>query len=382
MAALLMAGHPSTAAQQPGAARPVYTDSATNQIGRSAPFRNPHTAIWLGRSGMPPASYLANESRRGMSELKHRRAGQFVVVFVFAVMTVTTLAAQNAKGVLWRDPGNIATRDLFWGKGADARAPKSPFTFLKLDTTGVQPKMQVRDAAGREWVAKFGEEVHAEVAANRIVWALGYVAEEHYFVPKGTVKGMKDAEKLAKFVAPDGTFTRASFQLRDPSEKRAERRWSFEDNPFKDTRELSGLKILMTMLCNWDTHGERNTRIVTIGGVDHYLVSDLGATFGKMGTLPNMRSKWNLEHFKTEQFIEGIDGKDINLDYEGWARIDKVPLEHGRWFAGVVSQLTDEQLRAAFRAAGASDAEIAGFSARMREKIMELQKVTGASSAQ
>jgi hypothetical protein len=241
--------------------------------------------------------------------------------------------------------------------------------------------MQVRDAAGRDWVVKFGGEVHAEIAANRIVWALGYVAEEIYFLSEGKVNGMKDAARLAKIVAPDGKFWNASLQLRDPAEKRAERRWSFEKNPFKDTREMSGLQILMTLLCNWDTHGERNNRIMVVGGVDHYLVSDLGATFGKMGTRISPHSKWNLADFQTEEFIEGIDGTDLNLDYEGWARIDKVPLEHARWFSGLLSQLTDDQLKAAFRAAGAGDAEIAGFSARVREKIVELQKVTGTSTA-
>lgn len=316
-----------------------------------------------------------------MFELMHTHARRLALALVASVAVVTAIAAQGSAPVLWKDPGNIASLDLFWGRGSEARAPKSPFTFLKVDTTGVQPKMQVRDAAGREWVVKFGGEVHAEIAANRIVWALGYVAEEIYFLSEGNVTGMKDAAALAKIVAPDGKFWNASLQLRDPAEKRAERRWSFEKNPFKDTREMSGLQILMAMLCNWDTHGERNTRIVTVDGVDHYLVSDLGGTFGKMGTLPNMRSKWNLADFQKEQFVEGVDGSDLNLDYEGWARIDKVPLEHARWFAGLASQLTDEQLKAAFRAAGAKDEEINGFSARLREKIAELQKVTGTSTA-
>ena len=316
-----------------------------------------------------------------MSELKHTHVRRLAIAFIASIGTIAAGAAQGSAPVLWQDPGKIASRDLFWGKGSEARAPKSPFTFLKVDKTGVQPKMQVRDADGRQWVVKFGGEVHAEIASNRIVWALGYVAEEIYFLREGKVNDMKDAAALAKMVAPDGTFWNASLQLRDPAEERGPRRWSFEKNPFKDTREMSGLQILMAMLCNWDTHGERNTRVVTIDGTDHYLVSDLGGTFGKMGTLPKTQSKWNLDDFRKEQFIEGVDGKDINLDYEGWARIDKVPLEHARWFAGLVSQLTDEQLKAAFRAAGAGETEINGFSARLREKIAELQKVTGTPTA-
>ena len=45
-----------------------------------------------------------------------------------------------------------------------------------------------------------------------------------------------------------------------------------------------------------------------------------------------------------------------------------------------MSQLTDDQLRAAFHASGASDAETAGFSARLREKITELQKTVGTTN--
>ena len=173
---------------------------------------------------MPRASVPFEESRRGMSELKHTHARRLAIASMVSIVAITA-AAQGSAPVLWKDPGNIAALDLFWGKGSEARAPKSPFTFLKVDKTGVQPKMQVRDAAGREWVVKFGGEVHAEIAANRIVWALGYVAEEIYFLPEGIVTGMKDAAPLAKIVAADGKFWNASLQLRDPAETRPDRRW-------------------------------------------------------------------------------------------------------------------------------------------------------------
>ena len=302
--------------------------------------------------------------------------------FLVAALVVAGSAAQaqqaGPKAVLWKDPGNIAALDLFWGHGAADRAPKGPFAFLKVDTAGgVQPKIDVRDATGREWDVKFGEEVHAEIAANRLVWALGYVAEEIYFVPSGTITGMADPDKLKEFINPDGSFARASFRLRGDTSKRAEERWTFEKNPFVKTPELSGLAVLMTMLCNWDIQGTRNNRILVVNGEDHYIVSDLGATFGKMGAFPVPKSKWNLEDFKKEEFIEKVEGNEVDLDYEGYGGINKVPVEHARWFLRLASQLTDEQLRTAIKASGASDAEIAGFSARLREKIVELQKAVG-----
>jgi hypothetical protein len=58
-----------------------------------------------------------------------------------------------------------------------------------------------------------------------------------------------------------------------------------------------------------------------------------------------------------------------------------VPIDHARWFAGLVSQLTDAQLRQAFEAAGATPAEIEGFSDRLREKIVELQRAVSSTTS-
>lgn len=276
--------------------------------------------------------------------------------------------------VLWIDPGPIAARDLAWGNGAAERAPKPPFTFVEEDTDGTQPKVIVRDAAGREWTAKFGDEVHSGIAANRLVWALGYVTDEMYFVDRGTISGVTGLKQAANALGPGGAFTNASFRLRDARAERAAERWTFAQNPFAGSKELSGLAILMTMLGNWDIQGTRNNRILTIGGEDHYFVSDLGATFGRMGAFPAPRSKWNLEDFQKEEFIEKVENGVVDLDYEGYGGINTVPLEHARWFATLASQLTDAQLRAAFEAAGAGDAEVAGFSARIRARIAELQQ--------
>ncbi|MDQ3170833.1 MAG: hypothetical protein M3Q55_11900 [Acidobacteriota bacterium] len=88
------------------------------------------------------------------------------------------------------------------------------------------------------------------------------------------------------------------------------------------------------------------------------------------------RSKWNLEDFQKEEFIESTDANWIDLDYEGYGSINKVPMAHARWFNALASQLTDEQLKAAFRAAGATPTDTDGFAARLRAKLEELRKAT------
>ena len=67
----------------------------------------------------------------------------------------------------------------------------------------------------------------------------------------------------------------------------------------------------------------------------------------------------------------------LSLAYRGGEKIGRVPLEHARWFAGLVSQLTEAQLRQAFAAAGATPQETDGFTAKLVEKIAALRAATG-----
>ena len=285
-----------------------------------------------------------------------------------------------AAPVLWRNPGAIAGRDLFWGAGSAAGAPRGPFSFLEEDLSGHNPKVSVRDALGRQWDVKFGEEIHSEVAANRIVWALGYFVEPQYYVASGTINGAQKLGRAADHIGAGGRFRGARFRFRDPEAPRTEEEWTLARNPFLGTREMSGLHVLMTMLNNWDIEGPRNNRVLRARGPRgraerRFLVSDLGATFGRMGGgLITNRSKWNLAHFREEKFIEAVERGSIRLAYDGYdPDIDRVPIEHARWFARLAGQLRPAQLRRAFEAAGATPAEIEGFTAKMVEKIGTLR---------
>src|SRR5688572_27520829 len=83
--------------------------------------------------------------------------------------------------VLWRDPGDIASRDLRYGPGSPELAPQPPFTFVEEVKTGESPKFKVRDARGVKWNVKLGPEAQSETASTRLVWAVGYFAEEAYY---------------------------------------------------------------------------------------------------------------------------------------------------------------------------------------------------------
>jgi hypothetical protein len=279
--------------------------------------------------------------------------------------------------VLWVDRGDIASLDLYWGSGGEGKAPRPPFTFVKEVTSGTNPKIDVVDGNGVKWRVKFAEEVHAEVAASRIVWATGYLVEENYFVAAGKVEGAKGLGRAKKFVGADGAFTNARFEKRPDNVVSRETNWSWDSNPFVGTKELSGLIILNALLNNWDAKVSNNG-ILSVSDADGtkewYLITDWGGTFGKMGGFFS-REKWNLDEFRKQALIAEVSGGVVKLNYSGKMSnlLKTVPVEHARWFVGIIGRLTDEQLRAAFKAAGASEAEITGFATRLREKISELE---------
>ena len=290
----------------------------------------------------------------------------------------------STEKVLWRDPGPIAAKDLYWGRGSADRAPKPPFTFVRENLSGTKPKVDVTDAAGTTWSVKFElpkpgvNEVHAEVAATRIAWALGYFADENYFVPSGRIDGVQNLTRAAAMVGADGSFSEARFERKEKGlESRGE--WHVEDNPFKGTRELAGLHALLMLLSSWDSM-PYNTAIVRValpggGDEDRYVLTDLGATFGRMrggaGKEPN---RWVLDEYRNARLLAGVtmDKLSFRTPLLGKDPLT-IPLAHARWFAAMATQLSDEQIRKAFEAAGASAAEVEGFSAAVRSRILEIK---------
>lgn len=312
-----------------------------------------------------------------------------VALLMFLPQVVPSILAgqenkERVTRILWRDPGVISERDLSWNTDPANQPPRPPFTYVEEDTSGTTPKVLVEDANGTTWSVKLSgtpkdaAEVHAEIAAVRLTWALGYLVEKSYYVPEGRIEAVGKLTRASRAIGPDGGFSVARFEERPEHAVRTGDGWSFDRNPFIGTKELSGLMILMTMLNNWDLRGSANTTVLKVKGDRPelwYVVSDHGASFGRMdgATLFRQRTKWNLDDFRQQKFIDGVRGRLLDLHFVGDGAIDVVPLDHARWFAGLVTQLTADRLRQAFEAAGATPAEIDGFSARLLEKIRELE---------
>jgi hypothetical protein len=285
--------------------------------------------------------------------------------------------------VLWQDPGEIEHRDLFYGPGGRAGSPDlaGKFTYVRDQPTGFQKKIIVKDDQGRTWTVKFGPEARPETVASRIVWAVGYHANQDYFVKEARIEGYSEP-----------VIYNVRFQRRDDGYKTIGN-WSWESNPFVGTRELDGLKTLMALISNWDLK-ELNNKVERPGDDGEpliYYVSDLGATFGRTksgyggipftGDVPadrgpgKRKAKGDPEAYASEKFITEKRNGQIKF-YLGRTRgrrlLKNVSVENAHWIGSLLARLSVEQLSDAFRAGGFSDGEVKSYVNTIRQRIQEL----------
>jgi type II secretory pathway pseudopilin PulG len=288
--------------------------------------------------------------------------------------------------VLWKDPGDISARDLFLGPGGEAMKPDlSSVTFIEQQTGGWSPKYRVRDGSGKIWVAKFGSEAQPETVSMRLVWAMGYVTEINYLFPCVHIKGAPTPQKKTGRCEGDG-FANVRFEARPEGVKRLTE-WEWSNNPFVGTRELKGLIILMGLLNNWDLKTPNNKIIQvkdeTTGQTElQYIISDLGATFGKTGGFISHNRNEPDDYAKT-RFVKEVSGNTVKFAYSGksGSLFNNITVEDAKWIGEMLSRLTDKQLNDAFRAANYDQADIALLTGAVRKKINELVNIQGGSAA-
>jgi hypothetical protein len=310
--------------------------------------------------------------------------------------------------VLWRDPGDISTLNLRHGPGSEEMAPQAPFTFVSESKVGASPKFKVKDARGVTWSVKMGPEAKAETVATRLVWAMGYFADEAYHYDQIEVQNLPRLTRGQEFQS--GKIVRdVRMEPRRVGESRGAI-WDWLQNPFLGQREFNGLKVLMVLVANYDTRLDNN-QIYTVKNPEtgafeaRYVVTDIGATFGKVGGMGGGRSKNVLEDFRSSKFIESVEGGMVNFDYHtkpkgaggafaslfggGYAKrqankekaMRSIPVEDVRWIGARLARLSDEQLRDAFRAAHYDNSTMEGFVKTLRERINKLNNVAPAPQA-
>ena len=304
--------------------------------------------------------------------------------FVVAVLLVLSFATatysqekkkqlpQGAPAVLWREPRDISSRDLLLGPGGERMKPDlSRLTFVREEKGGYSKKYRIKDGRGRTWVAKIGKEAQSETAAVRLVWAVGYVSEINYLVPRLTVEGK-------------GTFENVRLEARPENVDRFDE-WMWTSNPFAGKRELQGLKVLMALMENWDLKDENNRILVVENGNRpelHYIVSDLGTTFGKTGGqkspmafLRSIKGSRNEpDDYVNDEFVDGVEGNLVKLNYSGknQSLMRDISTADARWIGGWLARLSDRQIQDAFRAANYTPDQVRLLSGAVRKRINQL----------
>jgi hypothetical protein len=320
---------------------------------------------------------------------------------VFAQKTDKKSITRGTTPVLWQHPGDIRSRHLFYGPGSARLAPAPPFKFIEEDKSGESPKFKVSDRRGVKWSVKLGPEAQAETVATRLVWAVGYFAEEAYYFDRVRVENLPRLSRGQQHVKRPGVVYGARFEPRREGVRKAGT-WDWNKNPFAGTKELSGLKVIMILLNNYDARKENNQILVRVDTkgkrpVARYIVSDLGASLGRAGGLGGKRSKNDLEDFLSTRFVLGVEDGAVEFDYDtrptglgvisilyppyymGEVKKEKsmrgIPVEHARWVGSLLSRLSDNQLREAFRAAGYDTRTMKGYVLAIRQRVSQLARL-------
>ena len=273
---------------------------------------------------------------------------------------------------LWTRPDDLPSRDLFYGPWGSQHAPDGAdtFTLLQRKHSGVNPGMTVRDSRGRKWSVKQASpdtpapEGPIEVVVSRVLSAVGYHQPPVYYLPAFSLRDNWGVQTVA-----GGRFRLHEETLKDKGE------WSWQRNPFVETRPFEGLLSILMLLNASDLKNDNNSLYVAKsaeGTEQLYVVRDLGTALGETGRLAPRRG--DLERFERSRFILGIRDGFVAFDYHGWHQelvTGRIRPDDVAWACRLLGSLSERQWHDAFRAGGyptaIADRYIKAISARITQ---------------
>ena len=317
--------------------------------------------------------------------------GRVVSTLVAICLSPPVLAQQAGRtAVIWHDRGDIAALDLVGGPGGKDHGPGHDLRFIAESPGGTSPKFEVEDERGIRWKVKLGEEAKSETAATRLLWAAGYVVDEDYYRPEIRVLGLTPLARGQEFVSPDGIVTGARLERQDGRETSTT--WSWYENPFIGRREFNGLRVMMSLINNWDLK-DANNRVFDTAGGGEYGITDLGATFGRTGNSIT-RSKGVPKDYADTRFIDEVTPTHVDFvmqsrpffplvfhlpSYRSRTRMEsivkQIPIADARWIGIRLGRLSPDQIRDCFRAAGFSPADVEVYEDVVTRRIVALKNL-------
>ena len=280
---------------------------------------------------------------------------------------------------LWVEPSDLGSRNLFDGPGGRALAPaeSTRYELIAVDSKGYSGGYDVRDRQGVEWSVKVGKEAQPEVTVSRVLWGLGFHQPPVYLVNDWELDG----------AAVDPQSLRQARFRRDAEDAKVVADWSWYENPFVGSQPFQGLLVANLMLNNWDWKTSNNKIYDLASGQNGptrvYVVRDLGASLGKT-TFPTLL-KWtpmrglgqgtrnDVDGFEEQGFIKSVDGQKVRFHYNGIhpKLVDTISIDDVVWTSRLMSRVSDDQWRDAFRAGGFTASQQQRYIAKLKSKIRE-----------
>jgi hypothetical protein len=280
-----------------------------------------------------------------------------------------------ARSQLW-SPTDVAAMDLAAGpQGPGAFPPNATIFCEHLDRTlsGSSPKFACRLPDGDEVKVKYGGangEVYAEVAASRLLWAIGFGADHMYSV-RVVCRGCPDHMAHLRRENGDQVIDPAAVERKMPGDELFET-FSWKELDAIDesaggarVAERDALKLLAVLLQHSDNKPQQQ-RIVCVGDARRedgrcarpfMMIQDLGVTFGRANPFNQQpQASMNLAGWTKQRIWKDADGCVGNLSGSLTGTLKNPVIgEEGRAFlAGLLGQLSDAQIRDMFQASRVS----------------------------
>jgi len=284
-----------------------------------------------------------------------------------------------SRAIVWQEPPPIAKANL----GGDPNDPHEvSCTFEISQLNGTAPKFDCRTESGDKLRVKYGRspEIPSEVAATRLMHAIGFGADDMMLVEKlrcygcpiepfMTMKtlGIAGAEKLyGKVMDPKSfkDFDWAAIEHKHwgrPIETQEVEGWAFFELDLIDPKKggspkahVDALRLLAVFLAHWDNKSE-NQRLVCLSENDW---PEGGKCAKPFAMLQDVGSAWGPRKVDIKEWAKAPIWSDrasctISMDalpYHG-ATFKPVKIsEAGRkHLGGLLTQLSDQQLDGMFR---------------------------------
>ncbi len=314
-----------------------------------------------------------------------------------------------ARARVWREPAIPVPEADFRANppGTDSFAPEAELVcrFLLRRSGGRTPKFHCVLPTGEVIKVKYGRrnpEPFAEVAATRLLSALGFGADRMYRVARVRCFGCPPYPH-SHFAWLDSFFTRegeyvdiapASIERPYPGRRIASPGadgWAFHElehvDPVKGgagRAEIDALRLVAVFLADWDNKAANQELVCLPGGEDpaggcrspFAFLQDLGATFGPLAM--NLEA-WRQLPVWADRVTCRVSMK--SLPYQGATFVDVDLTEGGRnLLASRMRQLRDAQVRDLFDAAGFaqyargpdSNRDLDGWVGAFKAKVAEI----------